>query len=179
MRRVPARRAAAPYGPWHPGPPARECAPARARRCMPHRSRTSDASVPPLRSARDAPRPRARGPSGSQRPLLNSFRGRQAASRGESIRLARAGSVGSTPRQALLDLLKPPLVPIRVAERGKGLVGATLGVGTRNRAAVEVEHLTDLDASGDQIFAYRIDVVDGQLRAPKRAWLGRGDTRAE
>src|SRR5712664_3698323 len=69
----------------------------------------------------------------------------------------------STSGEARCDLLEQPGVAIRVAERRKGKVAAVTGVrptdatiafGTELSTRFQsMEHLTDLDAAGDDLFA--------------------------
>src|SRR4029434_9803419 len=87
-----------------------------------------------------------------------------------------------------LDLLKQPLVPVRVLERGEREVGTTLRVapadawvlhGVVEGEAGVVEDLAHLDAAGDQVVAGGLDIVHGEDQAVRQTGLGRSDALAE
>src|SRR5579864_5667952 len=95
----------------------------------------------------------------------------------------------STSGQARRDLLKEPAVAIRVAERSKGKVAAVTGVrptgatvavgaelGTRFQS---MEHLTDLDTPGNELFASSFNMGNDQVKTLGRARRGRRCLRAE
>src|ERR1700686_4030620 len=95
----------------------------------------------------------------------------------------------STSGQARCDLLKQPGVAIRVAERSKGKVAAVIGVrptdatvafgtelSTRFRS---MEHLTDLDTAGNELFASSVNIGNDQVETLGRARRGRRYLRAE
>ena len=80
----------------------------------------------------------------------------------------------STSGQARCDLLEQPGVAIRVAERSKGKVAAVTGVrptdatvafGTELSTRFQsMEHLTDLDTEGNELFASRFNMRNDQVR---------------
>src|ERR1700686_2319383 len=95
----------------------------------------------------------------------------------------------STSGQARCDLLEEPSVAIRVAERSKGKVAAMIGVrptdatvafgtelSTRFRS---MEHLADLDAAGNELFASSFNMGNDQVETLGRARRGRRYLRAE
>src|SRR6266581_1096963 len=85
----------------------------------------------------------------------------------------------STSRQARCDLLEQPSVAIRVAERSKGRVAAVIGVrptdttvafGTELSTRFQsMEHLTDLDPAGNELFASSFDIGNDQVETLGRA----------
>ena len=94
------------------------------------------------------------------------------------------GSRGSPAggRVALPNLLQDPGVAVGVGEVREGRVRAVLGVGSGSPfggLAVEVTHVADLDATGDQLLPSRLDVPDDEVRAAIRAGLGIGDPDAD
>src|SRR5580704_9438347 len=95
----------------------------------------------------------------------------------------------STSWQARCDLLEQPGIAIRVAERSKGKVaavtgvrptGATVAVGTELGTRFEcMEHLTDLDTAGNELFASSFNMGNDQVKTLGRARRGRRYLRAE
>src|SRR5262249_37201681 len=93
-----------------------------------HTSPTSRAARQPPRTSRDARTFREAALPGKRRP--------------SSVLPFPAGE----PR---LDLLEQPGIAIRIAERGVGLVGASLRIRSRNGSPIEVEHPADLSGRAD------------------------------
>src|SRR5215471_17127906 len=95
----------------------------------------------------------------------------------------------STSGQARCDLLEQPGVAIRVAERSKGKVAAVTGVRPADPAVAfgtelgarfrNMEHLTNLDTAGNEIFAGSFDIGNDQVETLGRAWRGRRYLHAE
>src|SRR5580704_8517426 len=77
------------------------------------------------------------------------------------------------------DLLQQPRVAVRIVERGIRLVRASLRVGSRYRALVEVEHLADVRATADQLGARRIDVTDSEQQSLSGPGRRGGEALAE
>src|SRR5437763_6981368 len=98
----------------------------------------------------------------------------------------RSGSCGFpfAPGKACRDFLEKPAVPVWILKRGKREVGTTLRVAPSDArvldcivegAAGVVEHLADVDATGDQVLAGGIDIVHSEDQFD-RARLGRSDS---
>src|SRR4029077_11906604 len=95
----------------------------------------------------------------------------------------------STSGQARCDLLEQPGVAIRVVECSKGKVAAVTGVRPTDPAVAfgtelsarfrSMEHLTNLDTAGNEIFAGSFDIGNDQVETLGRARLGRRYLRAE
>jgi hypothetical protein len=95
----------------------------------------------------------------------------------------------STSGQARRDLLEQPCVAIWVAERSKGKVAAVAGVRPTDPAVAfgtelgarfrSMEHLTNLDAAGNEIFAGSFDIGNDQVETLSGARRGRRYLRAE
>src|SRR6202048_1377282 len=95
----------------------------------------------------------------------------------------------STSGQARCDLLEQPGIAIRVAERSKGKVAAVTGVRPTDPAVAfgtelgarfrSMEHLTDLDTAGNEIFAGSFDIGNDQVETLGGARRGRRYLHAE
>src|SRR5258708_39840423 len=95
----------------------------------------------------------------------------------------------STSGQARCDLLEQPGVAIRVAERSKGKVAAVTGVRPTDATVAfgtelstrfpSMEHLTDLDSAGNELFASSFNIGNGQVETLGGARRGRRYLRAE
>jgi hypothetical protein len=65
-------------------------------------------------------------------------------------------------RKPRRDLLELPLIAIRITERSVGLIRATFRIPTWSAPSSQVEQLTDLDSTVNEIGARRLDVADGE-----------------
>src|ERR1700738_4840309 len=95
----------------------------------------------------------------------------------------------STSGQARCDLLEHPGIAIRVVERSEGEVAAvtrvrptdaTVAFGTELSTRFQsMEHLTDLDTAGNELFAGSFNMGNDQVETLGRARRGRRYLRAE
>src|SRR4051812_48567924 len=91
----------------------------------------------------------------------------------------RSGS--SAAGQALGDLLEPPAVAVRIAERGERAVAGPLRIwtvaGFLTRGAME--HLADVSAALDELRSSFLDVGDDQIHVLSRSGSRRGKPGAD
>src|SRR5215469_8350543 len=95
----------------------------------------------------------------------------------------------STSGQARCDLLEQPRIAIRVAERSKGKVAAVTGVRPTDATVAlrtelsarfrSMEHLTDLNTAGNELFASSFNIGNDQVETLGRPRRGRRYLRAE
>src|SRR5580704_15163825 len=103
---------------------------------------------------------------------------------GRDVQIAESAS-----GQPRCDLLEQPGVAIRVAERSKGKVAAVTGVRPTDATVAfrtelstrfqSMEHLTDLDAAGNELLASSFNLGNDQVETLGRARRGRRYLRAE
>src|SRR5215472_1533327 len=95
----------------------------------------------------------------------------------------------STAGEARCDLLEQPGVAIRVTERSKGKVAAVTGVRPTHPAVAfgtelgarfrSMEHLTNLDTAGNEIFPGSLDIRNDQVETLGGTRRGRRYLHAE
>src|SRR5687767_12532393 len=103
-----------------------------------------------------------------------SWRPRSPSSSAE-VSLRLLASLASGPRGGAF--LQDPAVAVGVVEEDERVPRPALAVD--EAALLEMLHRAHLDATGGQLLACGVDVVDDELRPLQRAGLGSGDARAD